>query len=121
MAPDGSNVVNLTKAIEASHRASSPAWSPDGSKIAYWRRTGGFFTPTITGVALIPRGGGSYRMLVRSNGIASAPVWSPDGSKIAYAGAAPEAASDVTVIPAGGGSPSILEASPGHDIPTSWK
>jgi dipeptidyl aminopeptidase/acylaminoacyl peptidase len=49
-----------------------PAWSPDGSKIAFWRKDG---------IYLAERGGGRLR-LIRKRGLS--PSWSPDGTKIAY-------------------------------------
>ncbi len=57
----------------------SPAWSPDGSKIAFHSNEGG--TIDIWTVSL--DGKTSYR-LTRSNNIEINPDWSPDGSMIAY-------------------------------------
>jgi TolB protein len=121
MAPDGSQARNLSNSIEVSHRARSPAWSPDGTRIAYWRSTGGFFTPSTIGVAVMTRDGGDKRLLAPSKGIGGAPVWSPDGARIAFAGGPIEGTTDVRVVSATGGTPTILEASPGVDIPTSWR
>jgi Tol biopolymer transport system component len=91
------------------------------ARIAYWRNTGGLFTPSTGGVAVMARDGADKRLLVSSKGIGSAPVWSPDGSRIAFAGGPIEGTIDVTVISATGGPSSTLEASPGADIPSSWR
>jgi WD40-like Beta Propeller Repeat len=51
-----------------------PAWSPDGSRIAYWNG----------GDLFVMRAGGGNQHLVVSEGGSWAPAWSPDGTQIAY-------------------------------------
>lgn len=59
--------------------AFSPAWSPDGSQLAFVRSDT---------VYLMSADGGAPRFLATSVG-ASGPRWSPDGSRIAYAAGNP--------------------------------
>ncbi len=56
-----------------------PAWSPDGSKIAFYSNEGG----TIDIWMMSSDGKVTYR-LTRNNNIEMNPDWSPDGSMIAY-------------------------------------
>lgn len=52
-----------------------PAWSPDGSRIAYWH----YGTLRIMGAD-----GGHSREVYAPKGGAWAPAWSPDGTSIAF-------------------------------------
>lgn len=58
----------------------APAWSPDGSKIAFLRAQDG--PPQIW---LLPAAGGEPEKLTTLPLGAGAPLWSPDGSKLAFA------------------------------------
>src|SRR6185503_9768953 len=58
----------------------SPAWSPDGSTIAFLRAEEG-----PAQVWLLPAVGGEPEQLTTLPLGAGAPVWSPDGSQIAFA------------------------------------
>src|SRR5205085_8507750 len=62
-----------------------PAWSPDGSKIAFVRNFR-FSTPSCSEIYEVNTDGSGLRQLAptprcRETGL----VWSPDGSKLAYA------------------------------------
>lgn len=60
----------------------SPAWSPDGSSLAFLRADGG--PPQLW---LLPLGGGEPVALTDLAKGAGAPVWSPDGARIAFTAA----------------------------------
>ena len=66
--PDGSGIVNLTNNPQ---RESTPAWSPDGQRIAYSR--GGLWVMDADG---------SNQTRLTDSGID--PAWNPDGTKIAF-------------------------------------
>ena len=90
-----------------------PAWSPDGSQIAFWRGTGDTSgcendplqqTPKVcVGDVWVMRADGSNARLLISNGMK--PSWSPDGRRIAYSTAQADAKGlhDLSVANADGG------------------
>lgn len=76
----------------------SPAWSPDGERIAY--TSGG-------GVWVAARDGGEPRAVVEGLEGARDPVWSPDGTTIAFYATA-SGAQDIWLVPAEGAEPRQL-------------
>jgi WD40 repeat protein len=90
------------RAVRIAERGANPAWSPDGSRIAFVRPresdTGGGEQLW----AANPDGGGLKR-LSPERGVALDPAWSPDGDRIALT-----ANHSVSVLPAEGGEPTPL-------------
>ena len=75
MDSDGSNVLQLTNDA-STHR--SPAFSPDGSKIAYWSDASG-----RRNIYVMDADGCNSRQLT-FDGESMDPAWSPDGSRIVF-------------------------------------
>ena len=73
MNPDGSGQTNLTNDLRADER--SPAWSPDGTKIAF-TRAGEIYTMNADGSGRTD--------LTNDPADDHEPTWSPDGSRIAF-------------------------------------
>ena len=76
---------------------SAPAWSPDGTRIAFLRAGVGATGDGPSQVWLLPAAGGEPEPVTSLPLGAGAPVWSPDGSKLAF------------------GAPVDLHAMPGED------
>lgn len=74
--PDGTRADNIT--AESLTNEWAPAWSPDGSRIAFVSDRGG--TEEI--YVMSPEGAGVKRLTNRPG--SGDPAWSPDGMKIAY-------------------------------------
>lgn len=73
--PDGSDLVQLTEGDSA-----FPAWSPDGSRLAF---TIGMPDGSWQ-IATIAADGSDLRVLTSGPGVSEVPSWSPDGTWIAY-------------------------------------
>jgi len=92
---------------------SDPAWSPDGSTLAFTADLGG-----DTDIYTMAVQGGIQRPLTSTPGAHSNPAWSPDGRTIAFVGSIGESAG-VYVADATGGIPRYL-TSAAPDSPLSW-
>src|ERR1044072_4161614 len=77
MNPDGSNQTNLTN---NPLQDSSPAWSPDGRKIAFVRYDGNSFFDIYT----MNIDGSDQARLTSAGTSSQGPSWSPDGTKIVF-------------------------------------
>ena len=95
---DGTGLKKLTSTSEDS----SPCWSPDGQWICFATKIN-----SRRLLAKVPAGGGEVQIL-RTIGVSNPtePDWSPDGKWIAFTSQMGEF--DVCVVPAGGGTATIL-------------
>ncbi len=79
MNPDGSDLIRLTFDPRDD---SNPAWSPDGSKIAFVRFNGRW--PNAGGEIYAMNADGSNQTRLTTSRDDNFPAWSPDGTKIAF-------------------------------------
>jgi Tol biopolymer transport system component len=83
MDADGTNIRQLTTDPSGDY---NPAWSPDGSTIAYWNgdSSGLDGGPGNSEIYTIPAAGGSPTRLTHDDVSNIEPAWSPDSARIAY-------------------------------------
>jgi TolB protein len=91
---DGSGAKSLTK--NKSENA-YPAWSPDGSKIAFASDRDGTMN-----VYVMDADGANVKQLTKGTDVSRIPTWSPDGKRIAFCRATADG-SQVLVVDAAGG------------------
>jgi TolB protein len=87
----------------------SPAWSPDGSRLAYVS-----FEKKKPIVYVQRLADGSRQVLANFRGSNSAPAWSPDGRQLAVT-LSRDGVSQIYLIDAAGGEPRRIASSPGLD------
>jgi dipeptidyl aminopeptidase/acylaminoacyl peptidase len=105
---DGSNPVNLTPDSDVNDLR--PAFSPDGTRIAFDRLDGGDEDIFVMGAD----GSNPINLTPGSPGSDTDPAFSPDGTRIAFVNGG-----DIFVMPAAGGSPTNLTpGAPGGEAPT---
>ena len=60
-----------------------PAWSPDGSQLAYWGRAKGLDSD-LARLSVLDLRTGRRQQFVQVREPEAAPAWSPDGSRLAF-------------------------------------
>ena len=96
--------VTFTPAVDDEH----PAWSPDGTFIAYVTEAGG-----AQQVVVRPAAGGDERLLTRfATGVLNAPRWAPDGRSLVVA----DAEHGLWWVNAAGGASRLLARDPQAEI-----
>lgn len=103
---DGYNAITVVRSPEP---IISPAWSPDGARLAYVS-----FEQNKPVVYIQNLADGSRRILANFRGANSAPAWSPDGRQLAVA-LSRDAVSQIYLIDVAGGEPRRIASSPGLD------
>ncbi len=107
---------------------SSPAWSPDGSRIAFVETplpqfnpdTGEFESLDIPpGIYVINADGSGQTRLTDNPANDSDPTWSPDGSRIAFT-RGPFGSTDIYVMNADGSDQTNLTNNPAADFAPTW-
>lgn len=81
VAPGGAET-EVTHPASGMNANQQPSWSPDGSKILYWRTTG-----SIDDIWVIPGGGGVESLIATPSGVPidkGMPSYSPDSSKLVW-------------------------------------
>jgi hypothetical protein len=114
MAADGSDVRRLTHTATAIDYAAVPAWSPDGTRIA-------FLAGDYAGAPELRVMTTDGAVVARLGTVGSRGVWSPDGRAIAATTSAPGPSAPILVFPATGGRPVELVNRPGASVPTDWR
>jgi TolB protein len=110
MAADGSNPLRLTV------DGITPAWSPDGSKIAF----ASYRTGNLEIYAMNADGTGVIR-LTNDPADDLYPAWSPDGSRIAFTSFRSGVGSIHLMRPDGSGVVVLASGATGESHQASWK
>ena len=108
--PDGGNAFQVTTMTDIHY----PAWSPDGSRIAYEQEVGGNWD-----IWIVSAQGGEPVRLTDAPGEDVNAAWSPDGQWIAYSSDR-EGQFDLWLMPAQGGTPRRVTDDPAADREPSW-
>ena len=112
MRPDGSGVERLTRTPGAEH---GPAFSPDGSRIAYaYHRKGD--DPEIM---IMAADGSNPRTATENEATEWGPTWSPEGTRIAYESTR-DGNGDIWILDLASGVETWLTDEPSRDLAPDW-
>ena len=92
----------------------SPAWSPDGKRLAYVS-----FENRKSQLVVQDLGSGSRRVVASYPGHNGAPAFSPDGSKLAFA-SSQDGYLNIYIMSSNGGAPYQLTRGAGNNTEPSW-
>ncbi len=119
---DGAGAMTLKQ--EAMESTAAPAWSPDGTRLAFLRSEGMFDQQ----VCIVDAEGEGLASITQSPEHKTCLVWSPDGGRLAFRGATPVEEGggksynlgDLWVVDASGGEPKRLTSVPGNLKTFAW-
>jgi uncharacterized protein (DUF885 family)/Tol biopolymer transport system component len=120
MKADGTEITHLSR---GGLRDTRPAWSPDGSRIAYARRIGHANHEIYV---MNADGSGAKRLTDLPQSTETEPAWSPDGSRLAYISNQSLNANTFTgrfnvfVMEADGSEPTLLTDMGGSNTSPDW-
>ncbi|MBI2886210.1 MAG: PD40 domain-containing protein [Chloroflexi bacterium] len=117
MNPDGTGLANITNIpnVRPATYATSPAWSPDGSKIAFVMNEA-----YVNDLYVVNTDGSNRKRLTFGLHVDGKPAWSPDGTKIAFS-AGWEGNLEIYILSADGtGRPLNITNNPAGDSSPSW-
>ncbi|HSL15901.1 MAG TPA: LpqB family beta-propeller domain-containing protein [Actinomycetota bacterium] len=109
---DGSDIAQLT---DLSTDQFYPAWSPDGTRIAFSAQGGDGFMQ----IWVMDASGGDLERLTRGRAWNYLPQWSPDGSRIAFVSSR-DGNEEVFVMNADGSEQTRLTDDPDEDLSPAW-
>ena len=105
---------NAVPALNSTEPIISPAWSPDGARLAYVSFEGRKPSVYVQNVS-----SGARTLLVKAPGNQSAPAWSPDGDRIVYA-SSQAGGTQLFIANADGGSSRRLTTNGAIDTAPNW-
>lgn len=108
---DGSGETNLTNATS---QDSTPAWSPDGSRIAFSSDRDG-----TSDIYVMQANGSNVVRLTNDQAEDFSPVWSPDGSRIAFT-SRQDGNADIYLMNTDGSQRTRLTRNAGNDRDPDW-
>lgn len=112
---DGTEVTALTSGGDDE---SGPAWSPDGSKIAY-NVSGDVQDNATYRVWVMNADGSGQRPLTRAGIAGASPAWSPDGKSVVFTWMSPQGM-NLAVVNADGSDPRRLTSGDEIDVHGQW-
>jgi Tol biopolymer transport system component len=101
--------------IASTQYDSSPQYSPDGTRIAFRSNRSGYHEIWISDA----EGRGAFQFTNIRGGLTGTPRWSRDGQMIAFDSRF-EGQAEIYSMPASGGPPRKITASPSEDVVPSW-
>lgn len=116
-ATDAADIVTGTRNLtNAAHENNwGPAWSPDGTRLAYSSTRDAGTVPRVWTMAA---DGTDQRLITSGHG--EYPDWSPDGTRLVFAAPGTTGAYDIFVAPVDGGEPTAIVTTPGTDFFPAW-
>jgi Tol biopolymer transport system component len=112
MSPHDTTATKLTSGVGENEE---PAWSPDGSKIAFTSTRDGNYE-----VYVMNADGTGQTNLTGSSAVETSPAWSPDGTRIAFVGFVEGRGYQIHVMNADGSGRRSLSGERGGEREPSW-